>query len=165
MKIALLLGIVSLSGMVGLTISKHYIERKKFFLDLKNFVNSLKNEISFSLIKLIDVVEKLNKQIKNRNINILLANYATILKLKKEMGEDKLFQNISFLNEQERNNVFLFFTRLGRVDVVNQINELDNYSKIFDEYYQNAKANSEKYSSLYTKMGILVGLFIAIIFA
>lgn len=165
MKMVLLIGIVSLCGFVGFGISSHYSERKKFFFELKRFVNSLKNEINFSLTKLVCVVEKLNKQIKNKNMNVLLSNYVSILNSKKKVNLNDLFQNINFLDEQEKNNVLLLFTRLGRLDITNQINELKNYEKIFDDYYIQAKTSSEKFCPLYTKMGILVGLFVAIIFA
>lgn len=165
MRLFFLIGIIGLSGSIGLIISNHYKERKKFFFDFKNFICALKNEINFSLIKIIDAMEKFLSITKNKNLTNLISNYIYILKNKKELSIDGLFKDVAILTDQEKQNIFLFFNRLGRVDITNQISELDNYIKIFDENYMKVKFESEKYSSLYTKMGLLIGLFVAIIFA
>ena len=165
MKITFLLSIVVLFGFVGFGISSHYSDRKKFFFELKGFANALKNEISFSLTKLVDAVEKLNLQYKNKSLNQLLDNYLSILKNKQEISSGILFKNINILTEQEKNHIFLFFKRLGHVDIFNQLSEIDNYVDVFDEYYISSKKDSEKYCPLYTKMGVLIGLFVAIVFA
>ena len=102
---------------------------------------------------------------KNKNLNQLLSNYIVELNSKKEITIDGLLKNIGILNQYEKENIFLFFKRLGKVDIFNQINEIENYINIIDELYILSKKESEKYCPLYTKMGILFGLFIAIIFA
>lgn len=165
MKIVILFCIVVLCSYVGFGVSANYSERKKFFFDLKHFASALKNEINFSLTKLVEIVTKLNTQIKDKNLNQLLCNYLLYLKTKKEITVDGLFNNICILRQQEKENIYLFFKRLGKVDVFNQINEIENYINIFEEYYLLAKGESEKFCPLYTKMGILIGLFVVIIFA
>ena len=116
-------------------------------------------------MKLVDIMVKQEVSIQNKNLKKIISNYIVILKSKKEVTSFELFKNVNIFTNQERENIYLFFNGLGRLDVVNQINELNNYINIFEEYYLKVKCDSEKYSTLCKKMGVLVGLFIAIIFA
>lgn len=163
MKIVLMFFVVGICCFVGYGISFNYRDRKLFFYEFVGFINNLKNEIGFSMSKLPEIIARLSKQTKNKQLNKILTNYLTCLKAKKPIEYKVLFSDINILKQQEKDSVFDFFYRLGRVDLERQVDSLNNSVKIFEEYYFQSKAEASKYCPLYTKLGILIGLFFVLI--
>lgn len=165
MKIFLMICIVGICSFIGYGISINYTERKLFFCEFVNFINNLKNEIGFSMLKLPEIILKLSNQTKNKHLNKMLTNYLSCLKEKQEIEEELLFNDINILKQQEKDSIFNFFYRLGKVGLVHQVDALNSSIKIFEEYYYQAKNEAGKYCPLYTKLGILIGLFFILIVA
>lgn len=165
MKIFLMICVVGICSFVGYGISFSYTDRKLFFYEFVNFINNLKNEIGFSMSKLPATITKLSNQIKNKQLNKILTNYLSCLKEKKPIEDKLLFKDIGILKQQEKDCTFDFFYRLGKMDLMHQVDALNSSIKIFEEYYSQAKSEAIKYCPLYTKLGILIGLFFILIVA
>lgn len=161
LKTILIIVLILLISCIGYGFSYYYIQRKKFFDSLVFFIQNMKNDINFSQDKLIEIIDRNLNVVTNKDLNTLLCNYKNLII--SNIDKRKLFCNINFLKENEKEIIFIFFKGLGKTDVFNQIELLDKFSNKLTEFYSNATHESKKYSSLYLKLGILFGLFVAII--
>lgn len=163
MKIMLSIVLIILFGLIGFGIAGFYISRKKFFFSLNSFIDSFKLDINFSSKKLLNIIDECLLSVNDRYMKLLLQNYKKLVIGGFLIDKTALFKDIGILNEQEKESIFQFFCRLGRIDVINQNENLMHFKSACHEYYNNSKDESVKYSSLYTKLGIIFGAFVALI--
>lgn len=162
-KLILCIAIIALCGFIGYGISSHYSDRKKFFFSLTNFLNSLKTNIEFSATNLKKILmAELKQNTKSKDFCKMIENYLMSLDCGDEFIKETLFNNIKILTEEEKECIFYFFKKLGKVDSFSQIEEIDKLFKVNGIYYSDAKEESKKYGSLYIKLGIIIGAFIAL---
>ncbi len=161
MKVILCIGVIIVCAYIGYSISKTYIMRKKFFFCLSSFLSQVRREINFSSRKLEEFL--CNCDANSKEFNMLVSNYKKLLLLGESINEKTLFADILILSQQEKDCILDFFKSLGKLDVYNQVNTIDNFNKVIQDYYTAAMEESKKYSTLYIKLGIIVGAFIALI--
>lgn len=161
MKVILCIGVIAICAYIGYSISKTYIVRKKFFFCFSSFLNQVRREINFNSRKLEELLCSCN--INSKEFNIMVLNYRKLLLAGESINEKTLFDDTLILSQQEKDCILDFFKSLGKLDVYNQVNTIDNFNKIVQDYYTTAKEESSKYSTLYIKLGIIVGAFIALI--
>ena len=92
-----------------------------------------------------------------------VSNYLSLLKSKKDIEKDLVFTGVTILKNNEKEYLYTFFKGLGRFDCNNQLKEFEKYSKVIDTSIAETAKDSSKYASLYTKLGIIFGLFLALI--
>lgn len=161
MIILLVILLVVLFGMLGFGFSGYFIIRKNFFNSLSSFLMEVKTNVNFNSKRVTEILS--NNSNRNKNVYRLLENYSNSLARKDVVDKDILFDGISFLTEQEKESIFVFFSSLGKVDIFNQVEQIDCFIKTFSEYYDSSKKQCDKKCSLYTKLGILLGLFVALL--
>lgn len=163
-KVLLCFAIVFICGFMGYGISKCYLQRKKFFFCLSNFLITLKTDISFGAKSLTTIVENgINHSNSNSEFKLLLENYLKILNNLDKVEMDNLFKGIMFLTVQERESILMFFQNLGKIDSYSQIEEINKFFITSENYYITAKDDSKKYGSLYIKLGVIIGAFVSIL--
>lgn len=162
MKIVLCIILVTLFGLVGYGVSKVYIKRKRFFYDFSNFLMVVKSEIGFTQTKLEPLINCLTKNTTSSEFCALLNSYKLLFK-NINFSKLELFRNVSILTEQEMDSIYKFFKELGRHDVFNQMEIIEKFEHSFLGFYKNASEDANKYSSLYTKLGIVLGMIFALI--
>lgn len=163
MKIALLCLIIAGATYIGYGLSSYYRKRFRFFKDCTSFASKLIVDINFSKTNL--------KEIINSNLNSYAGEFKHILNgylnyLSSEavlISETLLFKKNTFLNDEEKQTLFLFFKSLGRYDAENQIKEIQNFTAKFQDLQKTAELESKKYSALYIKLGLMLGILVAII--
>ena len=163
MKIILLLILISLSGIIGYGISFSYKQRYNFFYSLSIFLQNLKTDINFLSTKLLNILDKTSKNINNNDLTSLLNNFTKLIKEEECINVQSLFKGISFLIETEKEQICLFFKNLGKTDAINQIEVISNMQNTVSDYLTCAKKDCDKYCSLYTKLGVLFGLFVCLV--
>lgn len=163
MKIILILLLVVLCGFVGFGISLGYMQRKKFFYAYQIFLQGLKTDISFSAKKLFTIIEEAKKNYSNKDFIQLLDNYIQSINEENELTKQELFKNVKILTEQEKDDLYIFFKGLGKTDIFNQVDTIKNKIETTKITYEKVKKECEKYCPLYTKLGILAGLFLALL--
>ncbi len=163
MKLVLIILLVILCGAVGFGVSNTYKQHRNFFFTYLEFLEMLKSEIGFSANKLNDILKVSIENINNKDFVTLLKNYQLVINGKQELKRDELFKNIKILNEKEKNDIYSFFKNLGKTDVFNQVEIINGRMEVVKNYCQKLKSDCEKYCPLYTKLGILAGLFLALI--
>ena len=161
MKLVLVIVIIVCFLFLGYGLSKYYIERKRFFSEFELFLSNLNSSISFGREKLLDIIEK-NNQYKSETLSKLCDNYATALKNKMPV-DDKIFDGISTLKNDEKQLFISFFSMLGKYDVYSQNKEINSYSVKFSELYQYANEDCKKYASLIIKLTVIAGLLVCLL--
>ena len=59
--------------------------------------------------------------------------------------------------------MFAFFSSLGHFDLAGQTKHLENFAKDFELRQKQAEQEKNKYSPLFTKLGIIIGVVISLI--
>ena len=160
MKVILILLLVVLCGMVGYGIGYSYKQRKKFFDAYLSFLQNLKSDIGFSASKLKDIIEKSKNNTSSRDFKNFLDNYLQSIT---DESKPSLFKGIKFLSSDEQEDIANFFMQLGKTDIFNQIDLIKQNIEKVKLQCENVKKDSDKYCPLYTKLGVLAGLFLALV--
>lgn len=163
MKIVMVVAVVVLCGVLGRGLANSYVDRKKFFIELRVFVLQLKSDINFSMKKLVLIIDEVKSNTRSKIFEKLLSNYKQKYLIENVDANQDLFFGVDILSESEMAIVSDFFMNLGKTDVFNQNEMINNFLKRVEEFNVGAKTDSDKYCPLYTKLGILVGLFVALI--
>lgn len=162
MKYALIVVVFCACVMVGYIISNRFSKRKKFFASLIAFADKISVEINFSRERLKILIE--NFDISNKN-NLLGIDkkFLEYLDKKSELTTEEIFQKSDILKPEEKDLVLLFLKTLGRSDVENQTKEINGFISRFNEIKAVCDTEHKKYGALSMKLGVIAGLFCAII--
>lgn len=163
MKIILVVALIIICGIIGIGISGVYKQRKKFFDSFLTFLLNIKTDIGFSANKLTEIISIEKENCNNKDFKTLLSNYYYILNNGEKVTVELLFNNVKIINEQEKDDLFMFFKQLGKTDIYSQIDIIKNKIETTKTVCDKLKKDCEKYCPLYTKLGILAGLFLALI--
>lgn len=162
-KYAILVVVVGLCGYIGFGFSSYYTNRAKFFKSLELLFDKLKTEIRFSQHKLIEILCAFPSH--SVHTKKLIKNFVDCLNLDKEISNQNLFADIKILSEDEKNLLLIFFQTLGKFDALNQTNQIATQQNELANFAKRSEDDAKKYAPLYIKLGIIVGLVVALIFA
>ncbi len=162
MKYVLIVVVFCVCVFVGYVYSAKYAKRKKFFDSLILFADKLSLDINFSRERLKILL--LNFDSKNRkNLLGIDEKFLDYLDRKSELSKEEVFKNATILKDDEKDTVLLFLKTLGRSDVENQTKEIQNFVSRFGEIKEKCDVEQKKYGSLALKLGVVAGLFGAVI--
>ena len=160
MKYVLIIILILCCTYVGYGISKYFSNRKAFFSDLVLMMDKLRLDISFSKEKIGDIVS--NFSALSKPFQKLQSNFLQMLK-DNEFNQDVLLREINILKEEEKNSIILFFKSLGRFDVENQTKQIVSFTDEFKRYENESAIQKQKYSSLFIKLGFIIGVLISLL--
>lgn len=160
MKYFLLGVIVFICGYIGYGLSKFYIARLKLFTSLINFSEKLDTDINFGKAKLLKIIEEFNSN--SKELKKILDSYTLCLNEGKTCSEE-IFKDVKILKDEEKHVILCFFSELGKLDVYNQTKQIENSKIKFQEIVNSCTEEKKKYGTLYLKLGIILGLLIALI--
>ncbi len=160
MKYLLLGVIVAICGYIGYGLSKYYVSRVKLFNELINFAEKLDTDINFGKSKLLSIIN--NFKCNSKDLKKILEMYKACLVENKAFTED-IFKDVKILKDEEKHIMLNFFTELGKLDVFNQTKQIENSKIKFKEVLEFCSDEKKKYGTLYLKLGIILGLLIALI--
>ena len=120
-------------------------------------------EINFSQAKLISIMQNFQEENPNKDIKKLISNFVRCLENLNEVTKEELFKDLKILSEEEKNMIFIFFLSLGKFDVINQTKQLEGQKEEINKFYKNAEQEAKKFGPLYLKLGIIIGLGVALI--
>lgn len=146
----------------GYFFSKKYSKRARFFQTLVSLCHKFEIEICYSRERLKNLFLSLEDKQKNSLFGID-KNFCNFLENKVSLEKETLFKGITFLKENEKDGIFLFFKSLGRSDVQSQSKEIKQFQKTFEEFALTAGNDNKKYGSLSIKMGIVCALLVAVL--
>lgn len=152
--------LVSACTYVGHGFSKHYVLREEFFKALDLFLKKMNLEINFSREKLKPIIS--NYITPCKELDFILKNFLLALGTKK-LNENELFLKTKLLKPDEKQMIFSFFKSVGHFDLSGQTEHINNFLKNFNFYLQTSKEEKTKYGTLFTKLGIIIGVLISLI--
>ena len=163
MKYLVLIILVFISTYVGYVFSKKYKQRANFFMALIGLCQKFDVEINYSRERVKNIFNNLDDKLKKKLCG-LDVNYVYCIENKVPLESSQLFKDITFLKDSEKDIILPFFKSLGRSDVESQSKEIKNYQNRFEQLSSISLQENKKYGSLSIKLGIIFGLFIAVIF-
>lgn len=147
---------------VGYLFSMKFLKRKKFFSALIAFADKLSLEINFSRERLKILIENFDPHTKKQLLGVDEA-FLNFLDRKADLDAEQVFKKATILKDDEKNCVLLFLKTLGRSDVENQTKEISTFVSRFSQYLDTCDAENKKFGTLSIKLGLVAGLFCAII--
>lgn len=161
MKLLLIILIFLVCVSIGYFLSRKYSSRKKFFAELVMLLEKLDTDINFSKQKLAEIFKGFNAN--SKELATLKQNFLNYLSSNEQLAKDKLFEGITLLKDEERETIFRFFEELGKLDVYNQTKQLSASKERFQSFCNTACEEAKKFCPLYIKLGIVVGLLVAVL--
>lgn len=162
MKYVLIMLVFSACVAVGYTISNRFSKRKKFFTSLISLAEKLSIEINFSRERLCVLIENFDAGNK-KNLLKIDEKFLNFLDKKCELTNEEIFEKNDLLKPEEKDCVLLFLKTLGRSDVENQTKEIKSFISRFNDLKIECDSAYKKYGSLSLKLGLIAGLFCAVV--
>ena len=116
--------------------------------------------INFGKAKLLKIIEEFNSN--SKELKKILDSYTLCLNEGKACSEE-IFKDVKILKDEEKHVILCFFSELGKLDVYNQTKQIENSKIKFQEIVNSCTEEKKKYGTLYLKLGIILGLLIALI--
>lgn len=125
----------------------------------------IENEIGYCALPVQELLEKIDNRTELKNLTFVSACK------KKYTGNEDFLQiwrecvNAAdiCLDAEDKSLLCSFGDALGTTDVSGQINHCKLHIKLFEERLKQAKDDKEKRGKIYTNMGALTGMFLAVI--
>ncbi len=162
MKYVLIALVFCACVVVGYVISNRFTKRKKFWSSMIAFADKLAIEINFSRERLRVLIENFDDTNK-KNLLGIDKKFIDYLDKKCDLTTDEVFGKNELLKQDEKEFILLFLKTLGRSDVENQTKEIKSFIERFNEIKTQCDTEQKKYGALSMKLGIIAGLFCAII--
>ncbi|MBQ9792608.1 MAG: hypothetical protein IJW32_02540 [Clostridia bacterium] len=165
MKIFLIIVIILCCVLIGINIKRYFLKRNQFYENLSIFCENLLNEICFNNQKLPLIIEN-NFGNFNEDFNKLLIFFNELLldKISKEEFKKKIHKIFSYLNKNEINNFIKFLFSIGTQMKEEEIDKVKNFINFIKIPFNTEREKFKKYSNLYFKLFVALGLVFAIIF-
>ena len=151
-------------SLIGILISKKYINRVNELKEFKNALNIFKTKIRYTYEPIpeifAEISENVNSNISNvfkqasLKMDILAAGEAWNLALK--------IDNLN-INDEDRNILKNLSKLLGKTDLQGQLNQIEMTSDFLDEQIKKAEKEKDKNEKMYRTLGMILGLTIVII--
>ena len=165
MKILLLFVVFTCCVVVGILIRKYYRKRKDFFLDFKRFCDDLINDISYKNEK-IEIIIKNKIRLYNYDfaqvLNLFLQNILN--NFDKDSFEKAVCKILNFLSEEEKKFLLEFFYNIGGLSKEEELIRTNEIKKEIDFLKNEALQKEKKFSNLYFKLFVILGLILIIFF-
>lgn len=162
MTIILIVIIIVCFALIGFKLSSYYVNRKKFFGSLVLMLSNLEADVVFSRDKLANILKKNVEVCASRELCDLCQNIIFAIENKQAITE-KMFDDVKILKNDERQLLYKFFSSLGRYDVIAQSKEIKTYQISINSYSTQAQEDCKKYSGLFIKLGIIVGILVCLL--
>ena len=155
MKIFLIIILIFLIMLIARAFSEQYKDRYDFFYNLKSFLNHLRLNISFNQDKIGSFLIKIEAK---KQFKAFINSYQNYLKT-----NTLTFDEIIVLDDSDKIILTDIIKNVGKFDVKNEINQLENFLLIVDEKLEKAKADKEKLCPMILKLSLLFAIGLSII--
>lgn len=169
LKFILLIGIFCTSSVIGILISKRYINRLHILKDIKSALNIFEVKLNFSCDTIPEIFIEISKKIKGvageifeDTVDCLGPNDANSI-LVGEAWERALDKKTDVLKKEDINSLKTLGKLLGKTDIQGQINQIKLVCEFLDKQIEEALEEKNKNEKLYKKLGVIVGLVIVIV--
>ena len=155
MKWILIVILVFVIMIIANSVGEQYREKFDFYLNLKNFLQQFKINISFRQEKIHDF---LNKTKSKKQFNVFIKEYQRFLKTNELNLED-----IKILDIEEKKQLEDIVKNIGRLDVVNEIEQVESFLIEIEGKLKQAEHDKMKICPMILKLSLLFAIGLAII--
>lgn len=165
MKILLIFVVFFCCVLIGILIKKYFVKRQNFFCDLHTFCENLSSDISYNNEKLSIIINK-NLSLFNADINLLFNSFNNYLagQITAQEFIKSFNQKFYYLTEKERSEVVNFFINLGSFAKEEELQKIFNFVNLINPIKKEVIEKNKKFSSLYFKLFLFLGIIFVIIF-
>lgn len=153
LKIFLCVALVALCSLAGFALTRKYKLRKTFLYDLHSFNARLIGEVSYTRIPLSAFFDKYEYG----------TDFTAVLAEIKANNFKSVRIEFAYLSEAEKRLAQDYFSMIGKSDAKSQGNYLGAVRAELEKEKTDSEAEYKKYFALYTKLGFLFGLIVAIL--
>lgn len=162
-KILIYTFIFLLCSLIGMLLSKKYVNRVNELKEFKNALNIFKTKIKYTYEPLPDIFGDISS---NTNTNI--SNVFRIAKSKMAKLSAQDAWNIALelddlnINSEDKNVLTNLGNLLGKTDIAGQLNQIELTSDFLEVQIQKAEKERSRNEKLYKTLGMVIGLAIVI---
>ena len=151
-------------SLIGILVSKKYINRVNELKEFKNALNLFKTKIRYTYEPIPDIFKEISENV-NSNISEVFKNAANKMDILAAGDAWNLALKIDTLNinDEDRNVLKNLSKLLGKTDLQGQINQIEMTSDYIEEQIQKAEKERNKSERMYRTLGMIIGMAIVII--
>ena len=155
MKWFLIVVLIFVVMLIAHSISEQYKEKYDFYVNLRNFLNEFKLNLSFKQEKILDFLNKIKPK---KQFSNFVSSYKEYLKT------DKLnLSEIKILDEEEKGQLETIITNIGRMNATNEINQIETFIALIDDKLKKAEADKNKLCPMILKLSLLFAIALSIL--
>lgn len=157
-KILSAIGCIIIGLLIGFKLGYKYVLREKFLTDIVAFLDYYSGEINFNKTKLKELLDNFCENC-GEELRAALLEFNGLIRQNTEIATGLLESDCyKALDKEEAERLKQLLCSLGTSDSETQANMISSYREYFSKKQAEAFAEKKKYSSLYYKLGGLVGI-------
>lgn len=151
-------------SLIGILISKKYINRVNELKEFKNALNIFKTKIRYTYEPIPEIFAEISENV-NSNISNIFKQAAAKMDVLAAGDAWNLALKLDDLNinEEDRSALNNLSKLLGKTDLQGQLNQIEMTSDFLDKQIQKAEREKDKNEKMYRTLGMILGLTIVII--
>lgn len=152
------------SSLIGRFLSKKYIYRLEELEEVKNALNIFKSKIKFTYEPIPEIFNQISQN-SNKNIGQIFKTATEKMKNNNAnvAWEEAVEESITNLKKEDKNVLKILSKLLGQTDVDGQISQIELTQNFLEKQIKEAQEEKIKNERLYSRLGITIGLAIAIV--
>lgn len=162
-KVFLCIIVTFLCSYMGVAVCKRYKSREVLFFDFVTFCNNYEANLEFFQKDLNSFVVEFSRGSSKEFSNIMLKKGFGESYEKNSKFEFVLKNIIPLITDEQSRYINDFLNVLGKSDVISQKTQLSTYKYYFLKQLEEAKSTYEKKGKMYSKLGMLTGVFLSIL--
>lgn len=141
--------------LIAKSVSDQYKDKFDFYENLYNFLCQFKVNLSFRQEKL---TEFLNNVTAKKQFNIFVEDYKNYL-----AGKEMDFDNLIFLEQEEKDNLKIIISDIGKNDAKTEIEQLNGFIKTIETKKNQTEKDKNKICPLIIKLSLLFSIGLSIL--
>jgi len=151
-------------SLIGILISKKYVNRVNELKEFKNALNMFKTKIRYTYAPLPEIFTEISESI-DSNISSVFKKASEKMDVCPAGEAWKLALRIEDLNIDDEDRIALknLSKMLGKTDLEGQLNQIEMTSDFLDSQIKKAETQKAKSEKMYRTLGMVIGMAIVII--
>lgn len=163
-KYFMLFCILISSSLIGKFLAKKYVYRLEELEEIENSLNIIKNKIKFTYEPIPEIFKEISEN-SSKNIGNIFKNAKEKMEEKSvsQAWEEAIEESENNLKKEDKKALKTMSKLLGLTDVDGQISQIEITEKFLQDNIEIAKREKQRNEKLYTRLGTIMGLAIAIV--
>ena len=150
-------------SLIGILISKKYVNRVNELRDFKNALNIFKTKIKYTYEPLPEIFAEISESIDSNISSVFkIASDKMNACAAGEAWELALKMDELNIDEEDRNILRKLGKLLGKTDMQGQVNQIEMTSEFLDKQIRKAENQKDKSEKMYRILGMIIGMAIVI---